>query len=585
MSKWKLLIYKFYGFIVIFSLISFHYFTNFLKTSSSIRERTEVHSTYVSNHNYLINNNLAQYSSYLIEDQINGDGEIRAEVFVQFKFKYKLNYENNDDFRCLVKLIQHQSEEVIELQPAYVPRFYWNLNKKFIFKFKKENFVNKYDFNLQNIRLAVIRVKDFNKTIDYNQLMASIDSFNFTKLVVLPYFLINYQIPTILTVVEPKLQSVAFCVHYTYSISKSKLKYWIDNHFLFGVSEILFYDATDGSMLTEYLDSLNDQRLSVKPYRIELSSFCKYMFGYEYSLKLNEFLLKLCEEFYKNGFREKIKWRAKHDQLTSNDCFTQLSQKYEIIGYTDLDEYIFPRAISTKNSYDHRSINCSSDFCSLKPFEHSKNKNLYNYFKELVNTFAGTKDATKINSIYFSHAAFITSNNVEEQIMADLSSLLNQIANSSYYNYPYRLYLSDPPSTDKHTFLIEGPDDVNYLKYLNRGYKELALCALRNFIENKTFEINKSMLRFLFFTTEGQHRLGKSVHFSKNVKTIFLHDVEESENQTWQLVIPANSGHYVSHFRETLNFFTGNFNSSIRNLNIDFEYLFNIIKKHTNYCL
>jgi hypothetical protein len=92
-------------------------------------------------------------------------------------------------------------------------------------------------------------------------------------------------------------------------------------------------------------------------------------------------------------------------------------------------------------------------------------------------------------------------------------------------------------------------------------------------------------LRYLNFVTEPSHRLGKSVYFSKNVKTIFLHDVEESENNTWQLLLPMNSGHYVSHFRETLNFFSVNFNSSIKNVKFDFEYLIYLIQKNFNYCI
>jgi hypothetical protein len=275
--------------------------------------------------------------------------------------------------------------------------------------------------------------------------------------------------------------------------------------------------------------------------------------------------------FHKLGFREKVKWRAKHDQLSSNDCFTQLSQKYEIVGYYDLDEFIYPRTI---NAFD--AINCSLNFCSVKPFHNS----LYNYFKSLVDTYAGLKDPKKVNSIYFPHAAFLKTNQIEINFMEDIKIILNKINNE----FPYRISMREPESvSNKHTFLIEK-NDVDVLKYIHQKYNLLVSCNLRNLIK-KINMVNEKFLRYLNFVTEPSHRLGKSVYFSKNVKTIFLHDVEESENNTWQLLLPMNSGHYVSHFRETLNFFSVNFNSSIKNVKFDFEYLIYLIQKNFNYCI
>ena len=92
------------------------------------------------------------------------------------------------------------------------------------------------------------------------------------------------------------------------------------------------------------------------------------------------------------------------------------------------------------------------------------------------------------------------------------------------------------------------------------------------------------MMRYLYFLTEADHRLGKSVHFSKNVNTIFLHDVEEAVDGTWQLIVPRNSGHYVSHYRQVNNFYETNLNSSIKNLNIDFEYFYYWVYTFTDLC-
>ena len=560
MRKYKLLVrWLFVLFISLSVILPFYFSSNLVKTNS-IGD-----SIYVLNHNYIINNNIAQYSSYLLE---NNEG-IQAEIFIQYQLKYKINYENINDYICLVKLVNLKKEETIEIKPSYSPRFYWEINKKLIFKFKRENFEIK--FNLKDIHLAVIRVDDYDRNLEYNEFMDKIDLLNFTKPIVLPYFLINFQIPTILKIFEPRLESISYCVHYTYSISKENLKYWIDTHLSFDVKEILFYDATDGELLTSYLNTLNDERLSVLPYRIEFDNFCKYVTRNQYPKNLNNFLLKLCKMFHQYGFKEKVKWRAKHDQLTSNDCFTQMSQKYELVGYYDLDEFIYPRSF---NSFD--AINCSLNFCSLKPFQNS----LHSYFKTIAYAYAGSKDPKKINSIYFPHAAFLTTDRIESKFVEDIRVIIKEISN----DFPYKIFMKESESTtNKHTFLIEK-NDIDYLKYIHESYNQLVSCGFRNLIKNNNL-VEDKMLRYLYFITEPDHRLGKSVYFSKNIKTIFLHDVEESESNTWQLKIPTESGHYVSHFRETLNFFSGNFNSSIKNLKIDFQYLIYLIQKNINYCL
>jgi hypothetical protein len=44
-------------------------------------------------------------------------------------------------------------------------------------------------------------------------------------------------------------------------------------------------------------------------------------------------------------------------------------------------------------------------------------------------------------------------------------------------------------------------------------------------------------------------------------------------NGAWDFTPSYKNGDMLAHFRDDMNWFDGKFNSSIRNLNIDFEYL------------
>ena len=80
----------------------------------------------------MINNNLAQYSFYLIFDQ----NIITIEAFVHFNRKY-WNYENfgaKQNFTCVLKFINERGEVIyIELEAINSPKFYWTPNKKLVF--------------------------------------------------------------------------------------------------------------------------------------------------------------------------------------------------------------------------------------------------------------------------------------------------------------------------------------------------------------------------------------------------------------------------------------------------------------------
>jgi hypothetical protein len=526
--------------------------------------------SFIKNFHFMQNNNLMQYSSYIIVNSIN-DYQIVA--FVQFNYKYIKNFENISDFRCLIT----QNGIAIELPTSEAPKLYWNPNKKLIFNYKTKN---KWDFEGDgDVGIAIIRIQDFDKN-----LTEPIE--NSTGLI-LPHSLIKFQIPTVIHTVEPRLKSVGLCSHYAYTIP-SQLVNWIDLHLSFNISEIVLYDATDGNNLTKMLQKHKyfNEKIILKEYNINRDYLCdEKIICDQYIDDINNtcaILLRSCYQFYEHEFKEKFHWRNKHEQLTSNDCFTQLSQKYEFVIHYDLDEAILPRNTKINNNFKNQVYKCNdySSICPLKPFEND----FYNYINNIIQNYGKDRNKNKLASISFEHAIYLIPNYIEKKLMSDLQDIIQKIDDkNNTIIYPIKLFLSEPPFKNGHNFIIEK-NDIDYIQNLSKAYNSVIPCAYHKYISNID-NIDKSLLRHLYFVTEGNQRMGKAIHYSKNVKTIFTHYAQDAVPDTWSITAAALDGHILSHYRDKVSpVYDKNFENSIRKLNVDFEYFFYLLKIFTNFC-
>ena len=79
--------------------------------------------------------------------------------------------------------------------------------------------------------------------------------------------------------------------------------------------------------------------------------------------------------------------------------------------------------------------------------------------------------------------------------------------------------------------------------------------------------------------------MGKSIHYYKNVKSLFVHYAQEVSKKHWSFEPSASNGHFLSHYRDDVSdMYNKNFKGSIRQLSIDFEYLTLLLKNFTNFC-
>ena len=160
--------------------------------------------------------------------------------------------------------------------------------------------------------------------------------------------------------------------------------------------------------------------------------------------------------------------------------------------------------------------------------------------------------------------------------MSDLGSLIQSIySNKNESKFPFYLILTDKPSRG-HTFVIEE-SGLDYMRYLYG--------SLYSITAKHNISIDWTLTRSLYFLTEFQQRRPKCIFNGENVRSVFIHYPKDVFPSTWYFKPSALDGHVLPHFRnDNSPFYKGKLNSSIANLRIDFEYLYFIIKKFSDFC-
>ena len=592
---------KLYIFFVLLAFAAIIFLISYINTTQDslkqvIITNSNLRYIYSKNNQFIINNNLAQYSSYLIVDQNN----VTIEAYVHYNERYLKNTEfgGKENFTCVLRfLLNNNDDAIFELKAVDSPRFLWNFNKKLIYNLDLKLLKKDYDeakdrdLILNNIVVAIIWRHDYNNHLDLNNVI-----FVKNKRIVLPYSLIKYQLPSIIYADIPRLKTVSLCVHFAYS-QVHYLKYFIDLNLSFGVREIRIYDGIDNRTLTKYLKSIygDDDRITVVPFQISFYDLCNESVLFEtfknIDDELKRYLKNSCKLFYKTEFEDKIYNRADYEQLTSNDCFTVLKQKHEFIAYYDTDEYIYPRTMDNFEDFFNKSViyNCDSksrsSICSKTPlnFKYNNsesNSHFYDYVQSLIGKNSEGRDINKLGSIKFSHAATIIPSENEKKLIEDLGSFI-QIKN--YSSFPYKISFKKFQSDNVHLFEIRK-DDIDYVRYLYKAYNSFIPCAYEGYlrkIDNKT--VDTSLVRYLYYLTEGFGRMGKAIHYYKNVKSLFIHYAEELVEDNWSFHAPSLHGNFLPHYRISSKE-KKNFTIPINKLKLDFEYAFFLLKNYTKFC-
>jgi hypothetical protein len=269
--------------------------------------------------------------------------------------------------------------------------------------------------------------------------------------------------------------------------------------------------------------------------------------------------------------------------------------------YYDLDEFIFARnKDNLKDFYEKKayySSEAKSSICLSNSLHNNfKTKRInsssqpsyfYNYIMEVIEKYRNNRSLSDLAAISFDHAAYLKYD-LEKQTIERLGTLIKEIDNNSknsslIFPLNFMLYAPHPAKNLGHTFLIQK-DDVDYIKYLYKAYFSLIPTINEKFLRNIT-SFDKSFIRYFYYATEYREREKKSVFYYKNINSVYIHYAASTAKTSWTILPSPFSGHTSQHFRKDFSFaLEKNATSSIRKLGIDFEYIFFLLKNHTNFC-
>jgi hypothetical protein len=467
---------------------------------------------YGKNNIYIINNNVAQYSTFIVIDQDDMNKiEYRIEAYIYLNYRYIERFGPKENFLCMVKFLDKikNIEKTIEIESSESDRNSKDIYNKRVFFLELNRFDDitvDREYLLDNLYVAIIWKNDFNKTLKMDDLVKEINTLKPNCTVVFPYYLIKFQKPDVIKNIQPRSKSVGLCVHYTYEIPKQ-----------------IIYSK--------------DKRIVVRPYNIHLNDLCheklffEQFIGIRFPKVVREYLNKACFEFFESRFLQKYELRLFHEKITSNDCYTILSQKHELIGYYDLDEFVFPRTLDLLDFYEKKKyyscgLNNSKSICDSNPFyfKNSSNNKIYNYLMRIIHEKSDNRSMDDFIAIYFYHASFLTPNKVETTLMKNLQSIVNDFDNGKDIFFPLRVQLHDPVREAAHEFSIDY-HNLDYIRFLLKSYYSFIPCMYNQVLKNINM-IDTSMIRYLYYITEDLERLGKAFCYYKNIIALTPHGAE-----------------------------------------------------------
>ena len=557
---------------------------------------------YSLNNNFMINNNIAQYSSYIIIDKDKSKNTIcTIETFIQLDHRYLNNYGEKENFKCLLKIVENVNnsiveEEVIELEVSESPKFNWNFNKKLIFNFNLEKSItysiDSVNFDFSKILVAVIWKKGFNKELNLNSFNDKAEKI-WSEFAVLPYELIKYQIPTIIKINQPRLPSVGLCAHYVYKLPRYLLS-WIDIHLSVGVNGIRIYDGTIENDIQKTIESKygNDKRISVMPCKIGFNHICsEEVLFKQFNTSIipkafKDHLKNTCNNFFISTFTDPVQFRWRFEQITGNDCFSILSKKHEFIAYCDLDEVFRPRSLDfyDKNIFELTNGNSLKTTCPLNPMKTNQENALYNYVTYLIEIYRGGRNLENFSSMRFMHSLYLVPSDGEKKFISDLGDFIEQFDNGKVVNFPFSLQLKNP-TLAKYRMIIIEKENMDYVRYLYKSYNNYVSTISDYFLKNIT-NIDENLIRY-FYYMENDKENTKEIHYYKNVKSVYHHHSEEVEKGSWMFIVNNSKGEFFAHYRESVSHFYEEdikHQISITRLKIDFEYILFLLKKYSNFC-
>jgi hypothetical protein len=397
------------------------------------------------------------------------------------------------------------------------------------------------------------------------------------------YRMINFQKPMHIVRKSEKKKAIAQCVHFSYSITEKGLISiikWLGLQKRIGIDKIVIYDSNGDNLFRQINAQFDGYFVEIRPYHIQKDDMCHLHKRDNMTSEHLQAAYDQCLKLYYKHFSSPVAVsvnRWKHQAITANDCYRTLSKTHEYVSMYDFDEIILPRQYNMSNFEEARDpFNCDrlNSICTLNKMP----SNLYDYITNLVKR-RFDKPITKLNSIVFKHGAYLAQTFSIQDFFSRIKGIL---IDPNSVTYPVKLKLSLILNYG-HSFEITQTD-LDYLKYLHETYTSLKCLYDRHFFLKKNFD--EDFARFVYFTTNKDHQMGKCIHYTNNVKLIFTHYPISMASDTHSLEVERHEN-IVSHFRQEYYALARNLVSSINNVGVDVEYFLFVFRNflQKNNCL
>jgi hypothetical protein len=540
------------GYKVLLCIIVVYWFAfEFLKKGISnkttrLKGVNRIGSWHFNNTAWFYNDGIAQYSVYVVENSSNV--WIESLVYIP---KNESKLVRSVDLVCEILVLN--TGEIRKIKPYKIMHAYNTEIRKVIVHINDEALKN-------GIAVAILRTKGPNQNFSAQRL-------------------VNYQIPDRIVAEKETKKAVGLCITQVRSVLNT-LEIYLKMQQDFGVAEIVLHDATSDQSLSTFIENTGDfDFVRVIPFNMNRSIICKQSAMRTPSEE--KFSAKCSNIFDEELTLTHLKGDRRLDDVSLNNCYIQLSYKYEFVMVIDLDEYIFPRTMKPKQIYDQVMSEQNITVCDAvndcqreTPFK----RNIYDYIQSIIS--ASTRPSyfsSHYASISFEHAAVLT-DDLAHNFTASLRGLVEKLNKSPPNVYPYLHNVSDLVS-----FEIKA-DDIDYVNYLLRQNERIQ-CLLKQM--NDAGIIADELQRYMYHILPNYMRYGKCVHLTKNTQMVWAHDGLHQRGIRYHA--DTKQGDFLPHFRKELNFYLPRNKkkkiiTSIRQLNIDEEYVKYMVKKFSNKC-
>ncbi len=204
---------------------------------------------------------------------------------------------------------------------------------------------------------------------------------------------------------------------------------------------------------------------------------------------------------------------------------------------------------------------------------------LYDYILKIA-VESKTVDLKSINGIDFPYSAYFMPLKYENAIIKAGRKVLIDISAQTLFSkknkFPIYMHTNNGP-----IFVIKE-NDVDHLKKIIQLYDSIPCLkpAISDFAH-----LSKNYRRFLYHITKKTQNYGQVIHFSQNVQMLYSNWAYITTPDTKRIYANHTQGQLISSFTDNLDeLYRNSIEMSIRDLNIDVEYVSYLIKTYANFC-